>query len=300
MVKSLLFTISMLIIRLSGTKMVMTIHDLIPHDCRHPSLHRFMNRVCGALMNRLLVHSPEAIDVVADSYGAQSKIRYLNHVSYEQVQTDPASVTRLRESLGGDPSRKIFLSFGTVRPYKRVEQIIAAADVFDRLGIDLVIAGKPSSDKYGCQIEELASSKPNVRVRLGFVPNQLLAVYLAVAEAVVFGHTDTLTSGAAHMALAYGKPVLCSDTVAFRKLIKLGLAFGVDFDDFESLRSGAERILSLDKDRFAQACKQYQTGCAPESVGPQLRAIYEELLLWKRHPSSNGKKQKPFRADLGI
>jgi glycosyltransferase involved in cell wall biosynthesis len=288
----------MLIIRLSGTKMVMTVHNLVPHDCKYPSLHRFMDRICGALMGRLIVHTQEAVDVVAETYGARAKIRQVNHVGYNKTQVNPVSIAELRESLGCDPSRKIFLSFGTVRPYKRIERIIAAAELFDRLGIDLVIAGKPSSGQYGSQIEELASSKTNVRLRLGFVPDQLLSVYLAAAEAVVFGHTGTLTSGAAHMALAYGKALLCSDTAAFREMIRLGLAFPCDFEDLESLKSAVEVILTLDKDRFAQACGAYQRRCGPESVGPQLRAVYEQLLP-EEAPVEQGQRARSFSPGLG-
>jgi glycosyltransferase involved in cell wall biosynthesis len=278
--RSVLFAASLAVIRLRGTKMVFTVHNLIPHDCIYPGLHRLINRYMGLVMHRLLVHSEDAVDAVAAVYGGRSKIRIVEHVDFEPVPpvSDGPAGHPAVDALRPPGSRPFVLAFGTVRRYKRLERLLAAADALDKLGIDVVIAGKPA-ESFEPQVRAWAEGKRNVTLRLGFIEEAELSAWQRAAGAVIFCHAEgSLTSGAAHMALAHGVPVVSSSAIAFQEMIRLGLAFPHDPHDPQSMAEAIAKAIHADRSKFQAQRQAYRDRGSLDTIGRKLRAIYEELL----------------------
>lgn len=111
------------------------------------------------------------------------------------------------------------LLFGLLRPYKGVEELIAA---FRRLPAgspaSLQIAGSPQSPEYRDEIVELAGGDPRIQLELSRVPDDALAVAISSAQAVVLPYRYLGNSGSALLALSLNRPVLLPDSPTAREL----------------------------------------------------------------------------------
>lgn len=275
--RSLIFLVVLTGLRLSGTRMVLTVHNLVPHEHRYRKLHRFVNVVVGKLMHRLVVHSQPAQDAVGSEYSALKKIVVIEHIDYG----DPIiAITQgqARHKLGLSPKRKILLFFGNIRLYKGVDHLIDAAKNLDGLGYDLVIAGRPHTEALARGIEQAAIGQTNVRLRLGELSDERLSEYLIACDVVAFPYQAGLSSGAAHLALSHARPILCSSSIAFEHLVTNGIALSWEPSHHSDLCKVAAEALSLDLETWANNVAAYRARCHRASVGPRLKQVYAELL----------------------
>jgi glycosyltransferase involved in cell wall biosynthesis len=268
-------------LRLRGTKMVMTVHNLVPHDASHKKVQHAINRCLGRLMHRLHVHSPDAAEVVGESFGSRGKIRVVEHVGYGRLVEGrsidaAAECAAARRELGLDPARDVALSFGMVRNYKRPQCLLRAAKSLTDRGMSVVIAGQASKE-LEAELKALAGDTPHVYLRLQFLHDEPLHKYLTAASVSVFCYADALTSGAAHLSLSYGLPLVSPDAVAFREFARLGLARTCDVTDPAAL---AEAIVAARNDKteaWNKANGAYLERCSPASVGKAMAAVYAEI-----------------------
>ena len=85
----------------------------------------------------------------------------------------PLSAAKARRELGLGRREKIALIFGTVEPYKGLEDVIAwwrSAQPKVRLAI----IGKPNTAEYGAQVLSQIGQDRNVIHRFGWLSNELL------------------------------------------------------------------------------------------------------------------------------
>jgi glycosyltransferase involved in cell wall biosynthesis len=97
--------------------------------------------------------------------------------------------------------------FGVVEPYKGQEEAIAFWRQA-RPASTLVIAGKPRNEEYAKVIHNAARDLPNVILRLGWLEDADLALYLSAADVALFNYRSIFTSGAATLARSWGLPLL--------------------------------------------------------------------------------------------
>ncbi len=268
-------------LRLRGTKMVMTVHNLVPHDASHKKVQHAINRCLGRLMHRLHVHSQDAATVVGESFGSTKKIRVVEHVSYGRLiagqSIDPAAErTAARRELGLDPARDVALSFGMVRNYKRPQCLLRAAKALTDQGMSVVIAGQ-ATDELAAELKALAGDTPHVYLRLQFLHDEPLHKYLTAASVSVFCYADALTSGAAHLSLSYGLPLVSPDAVAFREFARLGLARTCDVTDPAALASAILAARSDKSEAWNRANAVYLERCSQASVGRAMAKFYAEI-----------------------
>jgi glycosyltransferase involved in cell wall biosynthesis len=97
--------------------------------------------------------------------------------------------------------------FGTVEPYKQIEEVIAHWRT-TRPEATLAIVGKASDDAYGAQCRQLTAGLGNVILRLEWLPDEQLRLWLSAADAALFNYRTIFTSGAASLARSWGVPIL--------------------------------------------------------------------------------------------
>jgi len=122
-----------------------------------------------------------------------------------------------------DAARPRLLFFGTIRPYKGFDLLIAACLALWRDGLDfeLAVVGKPFMD--------IASLMERVRTQgfgdrlvteLGFLTEHRLDAHLRKADIIAFPYRDINSSGAFLSALHYGKAMVASRVGMFASLPK--------------------------------------------------------------------------------
>lgn len=110
------------------------------------------------------------------------------------------------------PGRAIF--FGMMRPYKGLEDLIAA---FSRaLGRDvrLEITGHVQDDALAARLRSAARSDDRIEINAGYQSDQELVKSISSASVVVLPYRSMVNSGALLYALSVGRPVLAPRTPA--------------------------------------------------------------------------------------
>lgn len=275
--RSLIFLLVLSGLRLSGTRLVLTVHNLVPHEHRHRKLHRLVNVLVGKLMHRLIVHSEPAGGAVGSEYNAPGKIVVIEHIDYGNPT---AAITKgqARRKLSLPLERKLLLFFGNIRLYKGVDHLIDAAGSLDKLGYDLVIAGRPHTETLARSLEEATAGQTNIHLRLGELSNERLSNYLIACDMAAFPYQAGLSSGAAHLALSHNRPILCSSSLAFEHLVSEGIALSWEPSNHSDLCKAATKALSLDHGTWAKNVAAYRARCHHTSVGSRLKQVYAELL----------------------
>lgn len=183
-------------------RVVRTLHNLASHE-PGDALERVL---LGALERRT------ALRIRLNPYTPVpdgTAVRTILHGHY-QDRFPPPSAARAPE-----PGRLLF--FGLLRPYKGVEELLAAfAAVRD--AATLRIAGSGRDAALLDVIRRAEREDPRVSARLEYVPDEALADELAAAQLVVLPYAKVHNSGAALLALSLTRPVLMPDTDTTRWL----------------------------------------------------------------------------------
>lgn len=116
---------------------------------------------------------------------------------------------------------RTLLYFGVIRPYKGVEDLVAA---FDRLDDDLaarlrlVVVGE-SWEGWTAPLEAVARSPRRDRITVvnRYVTDAEVAAHFAAADVVVLPYRRSSASGPLHIAMSAGLPVVVSDVGGLRE-----------------------------------------------------------------------------------
>lgn len=194
--------------RLRGTRIVWTIHNLASHEARHPQLEswfwrNFVPRVDGAISL-----SAAGLEMALDRYSGLKNVptTVIPHGHYRQ-QYPPASGSS-RAILGISQRAKVILFFGAVRAYKNVETLVEAFREVTRDDVLLYIVGQPNSKTLTERIADLARQDARVTLKFEFARAEDVPTYLGAADLVVLPYREVLNSGSAMLALSCNRPVL--------------------------------------------------------------------------------------------
>jgi len=220
-----------LLLRQRGVRIVWTAHNLYPHDGgKNLWMHRFSRWFIVRIADRIFVHGATAAEILRAEFGVDpAAMRVIPHGNW--IGAFPNTITRsqARQRLGVSESTHVFLFIGLCKPYKGLDALI---EVMAQLapGATLVIAGKFPSAVYQERLMALAKRVGTDRVMVlpGFVDNADLQVFLNAADTVALPYRDILTSGAAMLALSFGRPVVAPRLGALVDVITEGC--GVLYD----------------------------------------------------------------------
>jgi len=200
-----------------GMRVVWTAHNVLPHDVgSHHAEHRIGRRITTHFADRVIAHGNAAREVVIRRLGVpDSRISVVRHGNWIDAYPNTVSRREARARLKVPASDFVYLFIGTCQPYKGLDTLIRT---FGQLpgGSRLLIVGKFKSGAYRQQIEALLGEAPGIELHPGHVADGDLQYYLNAADCVVLPYRDILTSGAAMLALSFGRPVVAPDIGALR------------------------------------------------------------------------------------
>jgi glycosyltransferase involved in cell wall biosynthesis len=256
-----------LLARLSGRYTHVTLHHLMDTvelkdvGVRHEGLYR----VAGALATRMLLLSnsvsvlmPGYRKILNDKYG-RDNVHLRAHGILARRPEFPDFSRR------GTPEHKI-LAFGKWGTYKRLELMLEAFDLIAAKlpNAKLVIAGgdHPQASGYTELIRQLCADNPRVEFR-GYVPEDALPDLFQEATVAVMPYSSsTGCSGVAHLACAYGVPIVCADLADFRQMAE-GEELAIEFyppGDAQGLADCLVQLLEDSKKQQAMATRNFSAG----------------------------------------
>ena len=233
--------------RLRGSKIVLTIHDLLPHDTGQAHKQLFHNLY--QMVDRLICHSDNIKNRLMQEFAVpEDKIAVIPHGPFFY---DLPALNAAQTLLGLDlqPGTRVVLWQGIIFPYKGLDLLLDAWQQVEQSHPDilLIVAGTGSPhllEEIHAQIDRLGLKR--VRLHLRFISTEELVALYRAAEIVVYPYRAITTSGALATGLALNKAIVASDLPVFRELLTHRVnALLVDPHDPASL---AQALLSLLED----------------------------------------------------
>lgn len=215
--RAILLLTMMSIAKLKGARLVWTAHNLKPHDAHHPKFSQHFLTQFLKLCNGLIFLTAEGKNSFLQHYPAEKNMpcAIVPHGHYRNSYPAAINEVQAKAELGLVTDKKILLFMGMVKPYKNCDALIKEFSVAKLDNYVLVIAGKPDTPKYKEHLEELARDNDNIHLRLEFIPDDQLHLYMSAADCVILPYKSILNSGALLLALSFNKPVIAPHIGAF-------------------------------------------------------------------------------------
>jgi glycosyltransferase involved in cell wall biosynthesis len=199
-------------LRLRGSKVIWTVHNLQSHLQQHPAIERYFWRIFTALLNAYIGLTERGAEQARRRYPSlRSKPGFI--IPHGNIRDAYSGVGISREDarlhLGIAQSAKVVGFFGSVERYKGITELVETFSALDDTRAVLCVAGKcymtPQEREY---IEHIAARDGRVRLRLEHIPDADAAAYIRAADLVVLPFREILNSGSAILALALDRPIL--------------------------------------------------------------------------------------------
>ena len=274
-----------------GSRIVLTVHDLLPHDTGDAYKQTFL--ALYRMADRLICHSDHIrARLSAEFFVPEEKVSVIPHgpLFYDLAATrnEPVALER-------DAGQVLVLWQGIVFPYKGVDLLLRAWQRVeaqsDECRLAIVGTGRP---ELLDQMRELAKSLALKRVQLDprFVSaRELVAMYQA-ADIVVYPYRAITTSGAIATGLALGTTIVASDLPVFRELLAHGEnALLVNPEDSAALASALIALIqdSVLRERLANGVRAMDFGGQSWlSIARETEQAYEIALNPQLPRSSSG------------
>ena len=281
--RCLAFVLRLVMLRVRGVPLVWTIHNLLPHESRHPKLDWLLTRIVAGLSSGLIVHGESAQRQATEMWGLrdQSCFAVIPHGNYTGNYPNEVSRAAAREKLTLQDSEVVFLFLGAVRPYKGVLELIEAFETLAADHVSLVIAGRPLNDEFARKIEIAGKGLDNVRFHPGFVQDDEIQIYMNAADIVVLPYRHILSSGAALLAMSFGKPCIAPAIGCLADVLDVSGAFLYDPECetglLDSMRHAVEASAVLS--RMGAHNQEKVAQWTWEKAAHATQALYERCLL---------------------
>ena len=198
--------------RLLGAKVIIDFHETLDTaEAAYPAVAtyvRVLSRPFIALSSAAAVHSASDIEPVRSRFptlGARP-------IAVVPVGTYNNDVDPSRWESARDPEAPFeLLYFGTIRPYKGLEDLIRAFDSLSETqvaGFTLTVVGE-TWENWALPAELIAASPNRDRITFvnSYVTDKQAAKYFHRADAVVLPYRRSSASGPLHLAMSHGLPV---------------------------------------------------------------------------------------------
>lgn len=242
--------------RLRGARIVFEMHELqdtgevgVPLVTKYTKL---MLRMLTPLIDAYVIHSEADRRALDEMYRTAGKpVEVIRHGPYRHYETTEDSALR-----DAPPGVTNLMYFGTIRPYKGLEDLVRAFDKLPDTGrFWLTVVGE-TWERWTLPGELIATS-PNAN-RITFVNRYVTehdaARWLAGADALVLPYHRSSASGPLHVGMALGLPIVITDVPALMEA-----AAGYD---------GCEFVSPQDVDRLCDALQRLPARCGRRYADP--------------------------------
>jgi glycosyltransferase involved in cell wall biosynthesis len=206
--------VTMVAIRVLGIPQVYTAHELLPWSARRH--HRWLFTRIYALVDAIVVHNADQREAILRRFRpSPQKVHLAPLGDYTLFATPELPQAEARGRLGLSADAPVALFFGTIRPSKGLEVLLAAwVRVASNLpGAILLVTGKPFKGLDPSRILALirrSGIENSVRTRFEQVDPTETNVHYRAADVVVLPYHDIGTSGVLRYAYNSARPVIAT------------------------------------------------------------------------------------------
>jgi D-inositol-3-phosphate glycosyltransferase len=226
-------TMLMVYYKVCGKRIAFTAHNVnqARRDAKDSLLNRITLRIQYQLCDHIFVHTKKMKDELCQDFAvAEKAVTVIRHPINDAFPDTDLTPPEAKRQLGLKENEKAVLFFGRIRPYKGIEHLLAAFQLLaaNNSNYRLVIAGEPKkgSEEYRRQIEQMVKTEftpGQIIMKLQFIPDEEMEVYLKAADVLVLPYKEIFQSGVLFLAYSFGLPVVATDVGSFREEIVEGM-----------------------------------------------------------------------------
>ena len=221
LVKSSLFILEILLLKIFGVRLVWTVHNIHNHEKKFVRIEIFFCRILARVAAGIIVHTETAKEEVIKAFkiSEQEKVHVIPHANYIDYYPNTIKKREAREKLGIPGDKFVLLSLGRIRGYKGIKQLVQRFIQFDNKDSLLVLAGKPHSTADKEEVHKLVTGVENIRFFPAYISDDEIQVFMNAADAAVLPYENILTSGAAILAMSFAKSVITPSHPFMREVL---------------------------------------------------------------------------------
>ena len=258
---------------------VLTAHDAQPRGAGRRVLRAW--RALLAEMDAVVAHSEPGRDQLAQLGVPLARIHVIPHGAFEHLAAQPGDAA-LDPAAGDLDGHRVVLFFGLLRPYKGLDTLIEALAATPPDTV-LLVVGMPRMqiDSLQRRSGELGIAD-RVRWVTRFVSDAEAAAYFARADVIALPYRETEQSGVLNTALAFGRPLVLSDTGGFHEVgAEHGAARLVPPGDSAALAAALREVLDDEGERARLSEAARRAAAGPYSwsrVAELTERLYADLM----------------------
>ena len=209
--------------RRAGMHIVYTAHNVRRHDDAVTRLDALADAALYRLVDAVHVHDEEARRelLLSQQPRRRHRPRHRPRQLHRRLPRHVHTAARRGDRLGLAGGDFVFLALGQIRPYKGLDELIAAFRCLPGAHLRLIIAGHPHDDAYAALAGRAGRRRPRASAwtcsscRRGHP-----VLSCAPPTSACCPTARGTTSGAAILAFSFGRPVIAPDVWPFRPLLQ--------------------------------------------------------------------------------
>lgn len=246
---------------------IFTAHDILPREPRR--LQPAAQRRLLSLADAVIVHYKAGRRRLAEMGVPKDKIHVIPIGAYRHQAQLPTRAPLPAELTGVECP--VVLFFGLIRHNKGLDVLLHAWRGIERA--ELWVVGQPRM-----AISTLReAAPPGVRFLTRWITEAEIPAIFSRADLVVLPYREIDQSGVAFTALAFGRPLLCSDAGGFADLAEHGAAATVPAGDAAALHLALRGLIAdqVAREQMAQAARAAAAGpLSWERIAAQTEDVY--------------------------
>jgi len=270
------FASQILTAKILGYRIIWTAHNIMPHQRTHTVIDMAGRILITRVADAIISHCDYAKTQIANRYRRKKRVYVIAHGSYIGMYDNLATRREARKKLHIDENTFVFLCFGKLLAYKRVDYLI---ETFIRLGDEraiLLIAGQ-GTEKEIQRLNEIRNGDDRIRLDIGFIPDNEVQYYFNAADVLVTPFSEILTSGSILLSLSFGLPVIAPDQGCLTELIGSNKGILYPRDDPQGLLNAMQSIQRSNRKKMAQAAYSCAETLDWQKIGRATFDLYSEL-----------------------
>jgi D-inositol-3-phosphate glycosyltransferase len=239
----------LLLCRLFGARLVLTVHNILPHEVRHGE--RLVYALYYRLAQALIVHSQRNQErlLAGHPWLVKDRVWHIPHGNYAHFAHLACGQEEARRRLGLPVTGRLVLFFGAIRPYKGLDLFLRLVRPVRQVRPEafFVVAGnvlRGQQSDYEQQIESLGLGADDLHTRFAYLSNEEAIRYLCAADLVVLPYREIYQSGVLLFSYTFGRPVLATRVGSFPETVEHGqTGWLVPPEDVEAMVDTLIRVL---------------------------------------------------------
>lgn len=244
--KLLLFKIDIYLVKyLLKIKIVWTMHNLYAHEYFYFLTEKLGRKFLLKKVNAIIIHCYKVLTYIRKEFKDYShKIYIIPHGNYFNCYENDISSIEARKILKLKENDLVFLFFGRIRPYKGIFNLINTFKSFEiNKNLKLLIIGNPKNENTKNKILRIIQTSKNIIGELKFIPDEEIQIFMNASDIVVFPYHEILASGALHLAMTYGKPIIAPRIGCIPETLNKNGAFLYNLKDKKGLGKALEKAI---------------------------------------------------------